>query len=535
LHLPLTESIEGDVMTKNAGYILAIDAGTGSGRAVLFDSCGSQVAVGQEEWTHKSDPRYPNSMEFDVIHNWQLLCRCIEHACHQGRISPSSIVAVSATSMREGIVLYNTEGNELWGCANVDARAANEVRLLKEQFPGLEEKFYRISGQTFALGALPRLLWVKNFMPEAYEQIAKISMLSDWVLFRLCGEIATDPSNGGTSGIYSLADRNWVPEMARTVGLRHDIFPPSVESGTIIGKVTTQAARDTGLPKGLPVVMGGGDVQFGCVGLGVVRPSQIAVLGGTFWQLVNLSEPATDPKMNIRVNPHAVPGLNQAEAISFFVGLTTRWFRDAFCQPEAAIASERAVDTYHVLEDMARAVPPGSRGIIPIFSDVMHYGNWYHAAPSLLNLRIDPSVCGKAEIFRALEENAAIVSASNLKQISAFTGADTDTLVFAGGASKGSLWCQILADVTGKQVRVPVVKEATALGGAIAAGVGIGLYPKMADAADSLVCWERDYEPNRDNYQLYQEIQDKWARAYAAQRSLVDEAVTQPMWKAPGL
>ena len=151
------------------------------------------------------------------------------------------------------------------------------------------------------------------------------------------------------------------------------------------------------------------------------------------------------------------------------------------------------------------------------------------------NLRIDPLVCGKAEIFRALEENAAIVSANNLKQIFAFTGADTDTLVFAGGASKGSLWCQILADVTGKQVRVPVVKEATALGGAIAAGVGIGLYPKMTDAAESLVRWERDYEPNRGNYQLYQEVQDKWARAYAVQRSLVDEAVTEPMWKAPGL
>jgi autoinducer 2 (AI-2) kinase len=112
---------------------------------------------------------------------------------------------------------------------------------------------------------------------------------------------------------------------------------------------------------------------------------------------------------------------------------------------------------------------------------------------------------------------------------------DKDTLVFAGGASKGPLWCQILSDVTGKKVRVPVVKEATALGGAIAAGVGIGLYPGITDAADSLVHWERDYEPNRDHFQIYQEVQEKWARAYAAQRSLVDEAVTQSMWKAPGL
>ena len=78
-------------------------------------------------------------------------------------------------------------------------------------------------------------------------------------------------------------------------------------------------------------------------------------------------------------------------------------------------------------------------------------------------------------------------------------------------------------------------KEATALGGAIAAGVGIGLYPGITDAADSLVRWERDYKPNRDHFQIYQEVQEKWAKAYAAQRALVDEAVTQSMWKAPGL
>jgi autoinducer 2 (AI-2) kinase len=523
-------------MGNKAGYILAIDAGTGSGRAVLFDDLGHQISVGQEEWTHKSDPQYPNSMEFDVANNWKLLCRCIRQACEDGDISPSDIAAVSATSMREGIVLYDDGGSELWGCANVDARAANEVRELKKQFPGLEEKFYHISGQTFALGALPRLLWVKNFMPEAYERTATISMLSDWVLFRLCGEIATDPSNGGTTGIYSLAERDWAPSMCTQVGLRDDIFPPSVEPGTRIGEVTARAADETGLPQGLPVVMGGGDVQLGCVGLGVVKPSQAAVLGGTFWQqLVNIAEPVTDPKMNIRVNPHVVPGLNQAEAISFFVGLIMRWFRDAFCQPEAAIAAERKIDAYTVLEEMASNVPPGSRGIIPVFSDIMRYGNWYHAAPSLLNLSVDPSVCGKSEIFRALEENAAMVSAYNLEQIFSFTGLETDSIVFAAGASKGPLWCQILADVTGKQVRVPVVKEATALGGAIAAGVGIGLYDSMAAAADTLVRWERDYQPEEKNHLLYREIRDKWAQAYAAQRTLVDDGVTQSMWKAPGL
>ncbi len=523
-------------MNNKKGYVLAIDAGTGSGRAVLFDTEGHQVASGQEEWTHKSDERYPNSMAFDTQNNWRLLCRCIHRALNEGDVAPLDILGVSATSMREGIVLYDADGNELWGCANVDARAANEVRDLKEQFPDLEKELYGISGQTFALGALPRLLWVKRHMPEIYERTRKISMLSDWVLFRLSGEIASDPSNAGTTGIYSLADRDWSPEMAEKVGVRDDIFPPSVESGTVIGRLSARAAAETGLPRDLPVVMGGGDAQLGCVGLGVVKPGQAAVLGGTFWQqMVNLSQPVTDPGMNIRINPHAVPGLSQAEAISFFVGLIMRWFRDAFCQPEAAIAAERQIDTYTVLEEMARDVPPGAHGILPIFSDVMRYGQWYHAAPSLLNLNVDPSRCGKAEIFRALEENAAIVAANNLERIFAFTGIETDMLIFAGGASKGPLWCQILADVTGKKVRIPVVKEATALGCAIAAGIGAGLFDNMVQAADSLVRWENDYMPKAENYPLYQEIRSNWTKAYAAQLSLVDAHVTQSMWKAPGL
>ncbi len=523
-------------MNKHKGYVLAIDAGTGSGRAVLFDDQGHQVSAGQQEWTHKSDDRYPNSMAFDTENNWRLLCGCIRYALKEGNVSPDDVLGVSATSMREGIVLYDAEGKELWGCANVDARAANEVRDLNAQFPGLEKEFYRISGQTFALGALPRLLWVKRHMPEIYERTQKISMLSDWVLFRLSGEIASDPSNAGTTGIYSLAARDWAPEMARKVGIRDDIFPPSVEPGTAIGRISTQAADETGLPRGLPVVMGGGDAQLGCVGLGVVKPGQAAVLGGTFWQqMVNLPQPVTDPAMNIRVNPHAVPGVTQAEAISFFVGLIMRWFRDAFCQPEAAIAADRHIDTYAVLEEMARHVPPGAHGILPIFSDVMRYGQWYHAAPSLLNLNIDPTCCGKADIFRALEENAAIVAAINLEQIFAFSGVETDILVFAGGASKGSLWCQILADVTGKNIRVPVVKEATALGCAIAAGVGVGLFDDMIQAAEALIRWEKEYTPNPDNHHLYRDIRNRWKKAYEAQLALVDKRITQSMWKAPGL
>ncbi len=517
-------------------YFMTIDAGTGSGRAVIFDAEGHQIAIGQQEWTHLSEPDVPNSMGFDFKKNWKLLSECMREAIVKAGIKSSEIAAVTATSMREGILLYDKDGNELFGVANVDARADNEVAELNRNHPDAERRFYEQSGQTFALGALPRLLWVKKNRPRIYEQVASINMISDWALTKLSGVIATDPSNGGTSGVFSLERRQWMPEMAKEVGLKDDIFPPVYEPGTIIGEVTKQAADETGLSIGTPVIMGGGDVQLGSAGLGVVKPNQVAVLGGTFWQqLVNMSTAKTDPTMDIRINPHVISGISQAEGITFFSGLIMRWFRDALAQDEKKRAAEMGIDTYELLERLAAEVPVGSHGILPIFSDTMHYGKWYHAAPSFLNLSIDPEIGSKAAIFRSLEENAAIVSMLNLEAIFKFTGVNTDTITFAGGASKGALWSQILADVTGKMVKIPAVNEATALGGAFAAGTAVGTYRSIEEAASSLVKWDKAYEPNFENHQRYLEIAEQWQQAYVPQLALVDAGITTSMWKAPGL
>jgi autoinducer 2 (AI-2) kinase len=325
--------------------------------------------------------------------------------------------------------------------------------------------------------------------------------------------------------------------MAEQIGLKDDIFPPGLETGTVLGNVTDKAVKETGLSTATKVVMGGGDVQLGSAGLGVVREGQAAILGGSFWQqVVNIKSDTLPPEdMGIRVNPHVIEGLSQAEGITFFSGLIMRWFRDAFCDLEKLQAQQSGRDAYEILEERAKEVPAGSYGIIPIFSDSMKYGKWYHAAPSFLNLSLDPNICNKASMFRSLEENACIVSAINLEKVKAFTGLTFDEIVFAGGASKGTLWCQILADVTGATVHVPKVTEATALGAAMAAGVGAGIYESIADAAEHLVKWETSYQPDEKNHLLYLEIAQQWQEVYAAQLDLVDRGLTTSMWKAPGV
>jgi len=212
-----------------------------------------------------------------------------------------------------------------------------------------------------------------------------------------------------------------------------------------------------------------------------------------------------------------------------------RWFRDAFCEIEKQEALERGIDTYTVLEEKAKEVPVGSYGIIPIFSDSMKYAKWYHAAPSFLNLSLDPEVCNRASMFRSLQENACIVSTINLDKIKVFSHIEIDEIVFAGGASKGALWCQILADVTGCKIKVPVVTEATALGAAMAAGVGAGIYESMVSVAQDLVVWDKEYLPDAENHSKYSEIKERWQEVYENQLSLVDRGLTDSMWKAPGV
>lgn len=517
-------------------YLMAVDAGTGSVRAVLFDLDGNQIGCVQQEWDHKEDPRYPGSMDFDWIHNWDLAAGCIRVVLEKTGISPKDIAAISTTCMREGIVLYNSAGQEIWACANVDARSDDEVVELIEKNPELEKELYLESGQTYALSALPRLLWLKNKMPKLYEQTATVGMFNDWLIYKLTGVLAVEPSNGSTTGIFNLQNRAWNPKIAEKCGLRTDVFPSVIECGSVAGAVSEAAAAQTGLTAGIPVVAGGGDAQLGCIGVGVVSPGQAAVFGGSFWQYeFNTANGETDAECRVRVNCHAIPGVWQYEALAFKPGLVMRWYRDGFCELEKIQADETGKDPYSFMDEKAAQIPAGSYGMYCAFSDVMNYIHWKHAAPTFTNFELDPKRFNRYTFYRAILENTAMVTKGHLDLVREATGNMPNEIVFAGGASKSPLWCQILSDVLGLPVRVPVVKEATALGAAVLAGVGVGIYGNAAEAAQRLVQWDCEYHPNLENHALYTQMYGNWRTVYAAQLELCNQNLTKPMWNAPGV
>jgi len=514
-------------------HLLALDAGTGSVRAVLFDEAGNQARCAAREWTHKEDGRWPGSMDFDWERNWRLAADCVREAL--AAADPASVLAVSTTCMREGFVLYDKEGREIWACANVDARSGEEVRELISLDPELEKKIYAVTGQTYALGALPRLLWLKNKLPEIYEKAAAMSMINDWLVYRLTGVIGCEPSNASTTGMFSLEKRDWAPETARACGLKSDILPKVYECGAVMGAVSAKGARETGLPEGVPVVAGGGDAQLGCVGVGAVKPGQAVVFGGSFWQYeFNTADAAVDKLCRVRVNCHAVPGC-QYEAIAFQPGLVLRWYRDAFCRPEVQRASKEGKDPYYYMDQEAAKIPAGCGGMLCAFSDVMNYISWKHAAPSFLNFGLDPERYNRYTFYRSILENAALVTRGHLELTAEAAGGAPSEIIFAGGASKSPLWCQILSDTLGLPVKVPVVKEASALGAAIMAGRGAGVYPDIALAAEELVKWDKLYEPDRANQKIYAEAYARWRTVYADILKMSDSGLLGHMWRAPGL
>ena len=521
-------------MTKR--YLMAVDAGTGSVRAVLFDLDGQQIGCVQQEWTHKEDPRYPGSMDFDWVTNWQLTCRCIHNVILETRIDAREIAAVSTTCMREGIILYDKKGKEIWACANVDARSNDEVTQLKAMDPDLEKEIYLQSGQTFALGALPRLLWVKNNMPEIYKAIHSIGMFNDWLIYKMTGKLAVEPSNGSTTGIFDLRKRTWAPEIAEKCGLRSDIFPPVIECGNVLAEVNDGGAADTGLAAGTPVVVGGGDCQLGTIGVGAVSIGEAAVFGGSFWQYeFNTGDGTTDPLCRVRVNCHAVPGVWQYEALAFNPGLVMRWYRDAFCQAEKQQGKMEGKDPYDLMNSEAEKIPAGSYGMMCCFSDVMNFINWQHAAPTFTNFELDSQKYNRYTFYRAILENTAMITKGHKDLVGEATGNQPREIIFAGGASKSTLWSQILSDAMGLQVKVPVVKEATALGAAILAGYGVGLYKNIQETARQVVKIERTFSPNMENYKIYEQQYAVWKKVYAAQLDLCKQGLTKNMWKAPGV
>ena len=149
--------------------------------------------------------------------------------------------------MREGIVLYDKDGQEIWACANVDARSDDEVAQLVHMNPELEKQIYRESGQTYALARSPASSGSRTKMPEVYEKTAMCTMFNDWLIYKMTGVFSSEPSNACTTGIFDLKARDWDDQIAASIGLKTGIFPEDFRSAARSSRRSAQKGAETGL------------------------------------------------------------------------------------------------------------------------------------------------------------------------------------------------------------------------------------------------------------------------------------------------
>jgi autoinducer 2 (AI-2) kinase len=222
------------------------------------------------------------------------------------------------------------------------------------------------------------------------------------------------------------------------------------------------------------------------------------------------------------------------EGIGFYSGLAMRWFRDAFGEPARRAAAAEGGDPYALLEQAASELPPGAGGVVALLSNVMEARRWVHAAPSFLGLDLNEPQSAVGACVRAIEEAAAYVASAHLAIIVELTGATPDEVVFTGGAAKGTLWPQIVADVLGLPLRVPAVTESTALGGAVYARLGAGLDDDIGVVLQRIVRFDRRYEPDEQSHARYGELSGTWHEIYQDVLALSDGRLLQPLWRAAG-
>jgi autoinducer 2 (AI-2) kinase len=504
--------------------VLTIDAGSGSCRALLFDLAGGLLGVAQREWAYQPVAGWPGGLDFDTSDSYRRILTCVHEVLATTSVRPADIQAVSATSMREGFVLYDADGLEIWACPNVDARAGREAETLIVE--GIAERQYRRGGDWTSIVAPPRLRWIQRHQPDVWQRMRHLTMLGDWVLYRLTGEFCTDPSLGSSSNLFSLADRTWSAASLAELGVPASVVPRVHESGTVIGRITERVAAETGLLAGTPVVTAGADTQLALLGVGLTGPGQFATVGGTFWQTAAvLDQPLTDPAIRLRTLCHVLPGTWMMEGIGFMHGLSTRWVRDAFA-PSAS---------YLELDDLAAAMPPGANGVTYLCSNSMDARRWRQGPPTIVGFDIlRPDATGLGALFRAVLEEAAYVARAHYVTLADACGDRPAHVRFAGGPSRSGVWAQILADVLGLPVEVTAVSEATCLGAAIAALVGAGVFTSLGEGAAQTVRVARTFEPDAAAQGVYEDGFGRRQELYRHMLAAADGSLAPFLWQGAG-
>ena len=450
--------------------LLAIDLGTQSTRAALLALDGSVVGFASRA-QEMHTPR-PGWAEQDPDTWWRHTVDCIREIIGETGVSPTRIVAVGAGGQMHGTVPLSVEGNvlshrvQLWN----DKRAAAMV-----------EEFERSANAPSAarLAANPpianwmgfKIKWIQQYQPELYEETWKFVVPKDYLNFRLTGAVGIDYSEASGSFLMDVRNRVWSEDLIAWMGLDSAKLPSLHRSTDVVGTVTDEAARLTGLARGTPVVAGGGDMLCTLLAAGLWKQGAASDITGTSSIFsVFTEEPVLDTRL---MNLHHVTEGWVPFGITDAGGVSLKWFKDEFCGEQVASAAESGVPVYDVLTALASEVPAGAEGLLffPYLMGERTLGSPY-ARGTLLGLTPRH---GTGAMVRAIMEGVTFELKRTLEIVEG-AGHPVNLVYHSGGGAYSDLWSQIKADIYQKPVVTFEHTEGGLLGAAALAGAGVGVY-----------------------------------------------------------
>lgn len=492
-------------------YLLGIDIGTSGTKTVLFDRGGNPISSSTAEY-----PLYQPEIgwaEQDPQDWWKAVCITINQVIKDSNINPESISGIGLSGQMHGLVMLDGDGNVLrksiiW----CDQRTAKECVEITEKVG--EKRLIDITANPALTGfTASKILWVRNNEPEIYEKCRKILLPKDYIRYMLTGEFATEVSDASGMQLLDIKNRCWSKEVLNALDIPIEYLGDVHESIVVSGKVHKKAAQVTGLKENTPVVGGAGDQAAGAIGNGIIKSGQISSTIGTSGVVfAHLDEPIIDEKGRVHTFCHAVPGAWHMMGVTQGAGLSLKWFRDNFCTNEIEVAKGMGIDPYVLMTKEAEKVPAGSRGVI--YLPYLMGERTPHLNPKAKGVFFGLSAAHtKNEMLRAVIEGVSY-SLLDCMEIIKDTGMNPTNVMVSGGGGKSELWRQILADMFNCKVSTNKSSEGPALGVALLAGVGTGVY-KDIDEACSIAISENSVQfPKEENSLVYKRYYEIYKKIY---------------------
>jgi xylulokinase len=495
----------------NKKYILAHDTGTGGNKAVLCDLTGKVIhSVYQPYGISYPQPEW---VEQDPGELWNSVAASSRQVILESGVDPRQIIGVGVSAQMWNTLPVDEKGRPLTPMLSwLDLRSVKQAdRLSVGDMP----KFlYDNTGNIpTAKDSIPKILWLKEERPEIWKKTAYLLDCKEYILFKLTGRIAIDLVGASVYFLFNPYTKKWSEEVCSRLGIPTEKLPPAFPCTEVIGEITPEAAGQTGLNAGTPVVICAGDVAVAQTGSGANREGKVHLCIGTAtWIGISTSTFRNDPQKPFW-------GLNHIDPKKYIIagemetgGGALMWFRDALCQEEKRLAAEAGKSSYALLSSMAERVPAGSDKLIflPWLSGERAPVLDHYARGGFIGLNMGHN---KSHMVRAVMEGVAY----HLRWICESmekVGFRIDGFNGIGGGCNSQVWLQIISDVTGRPVsKVKNHLEAGAAGAALTVAVGLGIYPSV-DQIDDLIKIDRVVEPDASRQKRYTALYREYRELY---------------------